>query len=72
MLACFEAKQDIVDTLIQKGADINAQCKLNGYTALMFLFSGQFFLQERIAIADSMLKFGADVNLKSWKGTHTQ
>jgi ankyrin repeat protein len=60
MIACWYGVVGAAEHLTQKGADINAQSKLNGFTALMYLVSAEQHDRtiERLKISDLLLKNG--------------
>lgn len=60
MIACWYGVVVAAEYLTQKGADINAQCKLNGFTALMYMVSVEPHdkTAERLKISDMLLKNG--------------
>jgi len=60
MIACWHGVVNAAEYLTQKGADINAQCKLNGFTALMYLVSADAKDKtvERLKISELLLKNG--------------
>lgn len=67
-LAALNAKTDVVEYLLKKGAKINFQTA-NGYTALMFV-AGNSYSNKTSAVetAKLLLKSGADKKLKNSRG----
>lgn len=62
MIACWQGVIGAAEYLILKGADINAQSKSNGFTALMYIAStdAHFKTIERIKISELLLKNGGN------------
>lgn len=60
MIACWQGVVGAAEYLTLQGADINAQCKSNGFTALMYIVSTEtnFKITERIKISELLLKNG--------------
>jgi ankyrin repeat protein len=62
MIACGMGNLDLVNTLIDHGADINARSP-GGYTALM-----SAALNGQLAVVERLLEKGVDVNQKDVSG----
>jgi len=60
--ACF-GDTDALHRLLEAGADVNGQHKINGWTALHWAAK-----RNNMRIVDALLKSGADVNLYTSKG----
>jgi ankyrin repeat protein len=68
MIACLEANQDMVQLFLKRGAEVNSQSRLNGWTAAMYALCSKSNSQTRIAICNQLLDKGADLQLKSQRG----
>ena len=64
MLAAHCGKTSVVSFLLQQGAEVNAQCKLNGWTALMYAASAC----STVTVVKMLLDRGADGTVKTWSG----
>jgi ankyrin repeat protein len=68
MIACLEANQEMVHLFLKKGAEVNSQTRLNGWTAAMYALCSKKDSQTRIGICTQLLDKGADLQLKSQRG----
>lgn len=76
MIAASQCNWSIVNYLLQKSAETNKQCKLNGFTALMYVASSKSpssqvkigTILSNVAIFKKLLEYGADPSVKNWVG----
>ena len=76
MIAASQCNWSIVNYLLQKSAEFNKQCKLNGFTALMYVASSKSpssqvkigTILSNVAIFKKLLEYGADPSVKNWVG----
>ncbi|KAI9143598.1 ankyrin repeat-containing domain protein [Paraphysoderma sedebokerense] len=64
MISCHQRHQQLVHLLLQHGAECNAQCKLNGWTPLMYAA----VKRGGADVVKMLIKHGADLQLRNWNG----
>jgi ankyrin repeat protein len=64
MIACHGGKGAIVSMLIQRGAEMNTQSRLNGWTSLMYAAN----TPSSLSIVKMLVENGADCDVKAWSG----
>lgn len=64
MLACYKGSVSLVSLFVHKGAQVNAQCSSNGWTALMYAVI-RLDPQNYEIVKLLSGKFGADVNVRN-------
>ncbi|KAI8814001.1 ankyrin repeat-containing domain protein [Cladochytrium replicatum] len=63
MLASHRGSVECVQLLLQRGAECNAQCKLNGWTAIMYATE-----RSELRVIQILLDNGADIQMRNWMG----
>lgn len=66
MIAAYNNEEEVVDRLIDLGADINA-CNYNGTTVLMFAKDGAI-IHNNLCVFQRLLELGADTTNKDYRG----